>query len=209
MAFWWMEDPAQEPASWTLLAAKWRVRHIGILNLKEFYRMMHDWFVELEYGTFEDKKFAESLMWEERSQQYGRTIWFWWRGKFIPQKSSFHRRALHIECNCVNIQDKEIIREGKKYKVQSGEVNVYCKSILESDYTGAWKKNWLMKNLQEIYWRRMVHRTFQEHRLRVMEDADNLKETVKQFFNLTLWEERPKAFFPPKAITRLGDTARE
>jgi len=133
------------------------------LSLKLLYVMLHEWMIEHEYAPDnKDANFPEEFYYERRSQQEGREMWAYWRNDHVPQNNPFYRRLLNIDIHTARSKQVELVHNGKKLKLDQGELWVSCYAFLEIDWKKQWRKHWLLKNFLTNFWQRIIWRDLED-----------------------------------------------
>ncbi|RMF06099.1 hypothetical protein D6764_03140 [Candidatus Woesearchaeota archaeon] len=176
-------------------------RSQSVFNLKALYQHLHEWAVENEFTPSEkDADFPETLYYDARLPE-GKSLWIWWRLKQVPQGNPFYRKIINLDWHTTKIKDVEIIHNGKKHKMQQGEIVLSCQALLETDYDNQWRNSRIMSFFYESFWKRFFWPNLEKHKEELKADADNLKETIKRYLDIfsSVSQERP--FRPPKGLT--------
>jgi hypothetical protein len=186
-------------------AAQFRVKFKDIFNLKEFYRAMHEW--TLEYGwisvesdglTMEKAPFMdhyETLYLEREHVGGNKEMWWWWRLQKLPVKNSYYKWHMDIDYHILYMLPAEVMREGKKFKVNKGEVEVKIWAYLEFDYNGQWSKHPILRAFNKVFPNRIFKRElYEDHKLELYREIYTLQAYMKRWFKM-------KSFLPYEEIT--------
>ena len=156
------------------LSLNWR----GVFDMDEFYKLVKSW---LDFQGYGDEKttFKESS-YTERIKPNGKQLEVKWVcEKFINDYFSIQ---LSLVILVVGLNEVEINEEGRKIKVNKGEIEVRISSDLIKNRNGKWKKNSLMKRLYENV---LIKDNLNEYRKDAYDKAYALQGEMKRFFNLT------------------------
>ncbi|NQV08939.1 hypothetical protein HQ529_03750 [Candidatus Woesearchaeota archaeon] len=185
-----------------LLVNQWEVKNqTKPFSLKSLYVMMHEWVLEKEYSpSVEDPDFPEISYYESDSQKNGREIWAKWRCFHIPQENPFYKFVMNVDIHGLFIRPVDVMHNGKKFKMDSGELYVSCEAILEVDWEGKWRKNWLLKHFLEVFWKRVFWKNMEKHRKEVYEISMELQTLIKEYLEIRRAIKAPKTYWPATGI---------
>ncbi|MBR9691345.1 hypothetical protein GOV06_01020 [Candidatus Woesearchaeota archaeon] len=182
-------------------AAKFRVKYKDIFNLKEFYRALHEWLVEFGWSSVDSLGNIEGQdHWEtyyiERTETNGmKEMYWWWRLQKLPIINSYYKFHLDLDFHPLGISDTEVMRDGKKFKVHKGEVEVKVYAYIEFDYRGEWSTHPFLKYFNKIFPSRIFRKElYEHHKLELYREAYTLQAYMKKWFKL-------KSFLPYEEIT--------
>jgi hypothetical protein len=193
-------------------AAEMRIRYRKEFHLKNFYRMLHDWFVEEKWVKRIDYEWPEHF-YLLRETQRGNEMWIWWRFKKIPGAgeagtNSYYRYNLDVFWHITGAKDVEVMHQGKKYKTQYADIEFYIKAKIEMDYQHedgkGWRDHALLKHFNDVFHKRLFKPQLQRHKHDLFREAYRLQEVVKLFFGLkTYMPEKEGQEYDP--ATGIGD----
>lgn len=180
-----------------------RVKYKDVFHMKNFYRFIHEWVKEEGYlDEYESDEYIEKLNLDKRSNITGHEIWLWWRTEKKPaQASTYYKYHLWIDYHIVGLEEFEIMYEGKKFKTNRGEVELHLTGFMETDVGGRWKKHWFLRHFERLYYRRIMKKQWDMHRLELIRDTYRLQEAVKGFLELKRFiTEKEDIWHPKKGI---------
>ena len=128
------------------------VTYKDVFSMKFLYTVMHEWLMLNEFVDAKDEpmhQFLEVLYFERRIGV--REMRIWWRAFKRPQGSQYYRYRLRIDFRIINMVDVEVVRNGRKMKVQDGEITIEIHPILELDYQDKWANHPFLKYLDNIF----------------------------------------------------------
>jgi hypothetical protein len=186
----------------TVVVTRFQVRRSqSTFNLKALYQHLHEWAVEHEYSPSDkDADFPETMYYDARLPE-GNSIWIWWRLAHVPQGNPFYRRVINLDWHTTKIQEVEVIHNGKKHKMNKGEIVLSCQAILETDYDDKWKQSKLMAPFYQMFWRRLFWKNIEKHKEELKADVVQLHETTKRYLDLFSQFPEEKSFRPAKGLT--------
>lgn len=183
------------------LVTHWEVKSQKPFGFKDFYSLLHEWILDHDYTpSTRDTDFPEISYYESISQKGGKETWIKWRCNYVPEDNKFYRRILNIDIHGLGMKPMEIVQNNKKYLLDKGEVYISCQAILEIDWTGRWRKNWLLKHFLEIFYKRIVWKSMEKHKQEVHEDSHILNEFVKEYFEIQREGTKP-TYYQKSTIT--------
>ncbi len=168
------------------------------LNFKQFYIMLHEWFLEKEYGSASDPDFPEISYYDARSPEHGREVWIKWRIKYAPQGNKFYRKVFNIDLHGLHMQKVEVVQNNRKYMLEKGEMWFYCQAILEVDYENKWRNNPMLKPFLSTFWKRFIWKDLEKHRKEIYNDAYEVHQFVKNYMEIRKAVPTLKSFWPAK-----------
>ncbi len=180
-----------------LPAFKTRVKYLGMFNSKELYRNTREWLADKGYVKPENIKYLEKYYSEKRSSdpREGTTIWIWWRTKKGEEKSSYYEMHMDIDFHFRFVKDIEVMVEGKKMKVQQGEIEVMLNSYLVLDPDDKWENHWLLKNFHELFYKRIWRKQRESRRGTIIGDCAYIQDKIKEFMEISRFGPKGEAFY--------------
>ena len=182
-------------------AAYFAVKPKDIFNLKEFYKAMREWLNEYGWssvdanGKLEGKDHWETLYLERINLENDSEQWWWWRLQKIPSDNSYYKYHLDIDSHPLYILNTEVMRNGKKFKCQKGEVEVKVWAYIEFDYTGEWSRHPILRLFNKMFPRRIFKREmYEDHKMELYREVSIFQAYIKRWFKL-------KSFLPFEEIT--------
>ncbi len=183
-------------------AAMFRIKFKDIFNIKEFYMALHEWLMEYEWSSVDSEGNVEegADLWEtnyiERIFPGGsKEMYWWWRMQKIPEGNSYYKYHLDINFHPLGISDTEVMRDGKKFKVNKGEVELKVYAYIEFDYKGEWSNHIFLRYFNKIFPNRIFRKDlYSDHKLELYREAYTFQAYVKKWFKL-------KSFLPYEEIT--------
>ena len=189
---------------------EFRIKYKDVFHLKNLYVMIHEYLAEEGFadkdqgsGNQEAHRYAETLYMEKFVQkgihQGGKEMWVWWRTMKSPEGkySGYYRYLLDMDFHAVYMKDEEIIHQGKKMKIQSGEIEFFIRAKIEADYQGKWEKHWLLKHFHKLYYGRLIRYEFEKREKELWREAYRFQAKIKQFLNLRTFVPVSDPFWAP------------
>ncbi|MBI2581255.1 hypothetical protein HYV85_05635 [Candidatus Woesearchaeota archaeon] len=170
--------------------------------MQPLYRATRQWFLENEYVDSQGDRSMDSgmeiLYWIKKGTTMNpneREFRIWWRTQKLPVNvgtagSAFYKHHLDIDWNAIQTVDMEIMRDGKKEKVQFGELRILIKAYIEMpDVSKTPILGWF------DYWfrTRLIKKNIEENRKMLYQDAYRLQGMIKKYLEL-------KSFLPAEEV---------
>ena len=183
---------------------EFRVKYRDVFSLRNLYIMLHELLLEENWRGVDgnsDHEDIETLYSENVYQRGihrgGKELWFWWRAyKSLEGKySGYLRNRLDIDAHLVYLQNVEVVHQGKKMTAQQGEIEMFFRARIESDYNNEWEKHWFLKYIKPIYEKRILHIEIEKREKELWRDAFRIQAKIKQFLQLRTFVPVPEPFF--------------
>lgn len=175
-----------------------RLVYRSTFNMKYFYYLMHEWFVDEGFGTRDDASFPE-VMYIHRDSGKDKEIWWRWRFETTSPTGPLFRWCFDFEGHVLGHKEVEILVGGEKVKADSGELEIFVTPYCYIT-SSKWDKNPLLKAfkpvLRNVVYRKMVDKEKKLYERKLWE----AQEAVKTYLKLeTYLPEHKEAAFYPKA----------
>lgn len=193
-------------------AAETRVRYKEPFHMRNLYILLHDWLVEENWTTRNDMNWEEHFYLKRETPQ-GDEQWIWWRLKKVPGAGEgsagdnpYFRYLLDIFWHMVGIKDIEVMHQGKKYKTNSADLELYLKAKLELDYQHevgkGWRDSMLLGPFHDMFQKRLFKQQILKHKHDLYRETYRFQEVVKSFLGLKTYMPEPEGqrFHPEKGI---------
>ena len=186
---------------------EFRIKFNDVYSLRNLYIMLHELLLEEGWkGQDQDtdhadiETFYSEHVYQKGIHRGGKEIWFWWRAdKFWEGKySGYLRNKLEIDAHIVYLQNVEVIHQGKKFNAQKGEIEIFFRAKIESDWRKehSWENHWFLKHIKPFYEKRILHAEIEKREKELWRDVYKIQAKVKQFLQLKNFLPIPEPFFP-------------
>ncbi len=168
--------------------------------MQPLYRVTRQWLVENDYvdprGDETLESAGEILYHFRRGTSVSpaeKELRIWWRTMKKPvlaYSNKFYKYHIDIDWNVIQMYDIEIMREGKKEKVQQGELRVNIRPYIELPDM---KDIPLLKFFDNWFKTRLLKKNIEENKKMLYQDAYRLQGMIKKYLELktfTAEEER-------------------
>ena len=185
---------------------EFKVKYKDVFHLKNLYVMMHEYLLEeYWYGLtkMKDHSDIETLYLEKFCQKGlhagGKELWIYWRAFKFPEgkPSGYFRYKMEIDFHGVYFRDEDIIHQGKKMKIQFGELEIFFRPKIELDYNNQWEKHWFLKHIHKLYYTRVLRQEMEKREKELWREAYKLQGKVKRHLNLRTFIPVPEPFWHP------------
>ncbi len=187
---------------------EFKVKYSDVFSLRNLYIMMHQLLLEEGWRGMDgdaDHSDIETLysenIYQKGIHRGGKEMWIWWRAqKFWEGKySGYFKNFLDIDMHVVYSQDVEAIHQGKKIRAQKGEIEMFFRPKIESDYGEfKWANHWFLKHIQHLYEHRLIHGEIEKREKELWRDVYRIHAKVKDYLELRNFLPVAPAFFPKK-----------
>ncbi len=170
----------------------YELRHKKLpFDCTKYYELLHEWLMENEFFCLgpdgKTDEYLESYYWEDRSSV--REIWFWWRTKKKTEsKQIWYEMDLNV--HIIAMSKQEVVIDGKKLKLDNGEVITEFKSRLGVDLSGL-QKNFFSRVFYRLFTRRWMKPRVEHHKKELKKKTLDLIETAKKYFDLYRFDKEP------------------
>lgn len=170
--------------------------------MQPLYRVTRQWLIE---NDFQDSKGEESLEGSmEILYHYRRgtsvspnekELRIWWRtvkaGGNTSSVNSYYKHHLDIDWNVIQMYDVEVMREGKKEKVQQGELRIIIRPYivvpeLSKKPILGFFDNWMRT--------RLIKKNLEENKKILYQDAYRLQGMIKKYLELKIFTPEMESF---------------
>src|SRR3989338_175523 len=191
---------------------EFRIKYKDVFSLKNLYIMLHELLIEeglwgfgvnettpgYELHTDIETLYSENIF-QKGIHAGGKELWVWWRSKRGGPAGKYHgyfRDLLDIDWHGAWLQETEVVHQGKKIRVQKGEIELFFRAKIEGDHTGEWEKHRVLKHFQYIYEKRIMHQDIEKREKELWRDVYRIASKVKTWLNLRTYIPVTEQFHP-------------
>ena len=184
---------------------EFRVKYNDVFSLRNLYIMLHEMLLEEGWlgkeGNNTEHEDIETLysenVYQKGIHRGGKELWFWWRALKFPEGkfSGYLINKLDIDAHVVYLQNVEVVHQGKKMNAQKGEIEMFFRARIESDYNGEWEKHWFLKHVKPIYEKRILHTEIEKREKELWRDSYRIQSKIKQYLQLRTFIPVREPFF--------------
>ncbi|MBI2148499.1 hypothetical protein HYU23_02370 [Candidatus Woesearchaeota archaeon] len=154
-----------------------KIKYKGTFDFKLLYKNLRDWFMREKYSDpceKGEKKYSEKI---KPSGKQVEIVWDTSRGEEV----GYFSLQMNVKFFVNNLNEAEVERDGKKIKIDNGEVEMEFSSKLVRNADKKWDENSLMFKLYERY---IIKDKIEQFKIEIYQDTNKLMDEVKNFFNL-------------------------
>ena len=180
------------------MALRIAIPNLGVVYREVFvmqplYRVTRQWLMQNDYRDSTGDETMESageLLYHIRKgtsvSPSEKELRIWWRTRKqpIPEGSLGNKFFVHhidIDWNVIQMYDIEIMREGKKEKVQQGELRIDIRPYIE---TPDMSKAPALKFFDNWFRTRLIKKNLEENKKMLYQDAYRLQGMIKKYLEL-------------------------
>ena len=157
------------------LVSKEYIEHKGLFNFSTVYSFAHSWFRENQYGVNEDK-YAEKVTRNKRK------IDIEW--KAMKRLSDYFKIEYKVVFEVKEMTEVEAEIDGKKEKMNQGEIKITITSSLIMDYQSKWDTSPFNRLMRDIYNKYIIPSRVEEKEDEVRTDLTQFKESLKDLLTM-------------------------
>jgi len=154
-----------------------KVRHVGIFDFKETYRTAYSWFVDNGYDLIEQN-------YTEKITAKGKEIEILWVA--YKKVSDYFRFNIKTGWRILGMNDVEVEQDGKKIKLDKGDIEIKFNGTLEKDYEGRWEDTAFLKFLRGVYDKYIVRARISDYEGKLFGEVDEVLGQMRAFLALTV-----------------------
>ena len=150
-----------------------KVKHKGIFDFKELYRILYEWFKEEGYEV------GESTYKESVGAGGAKQIEIKWVA--FRKVSDYFKFVIKTDWLIMGMTDVEVEIDGVKQKMNKAQLELSIKTILEKDYESRWETNPFMKFMRTLYDRYLIPARIENYEGKLLSEMDEYIAQIKSF----------------------------
>jgi len=155
---------------------KTKIKHNGLFDFKETYRILFEWLVDQGYDVNE-KGYKEVV-------QPGNAKELEIEWEATRKVSDYFRFMLKIKFHPMGMTSVEVDVDGVKQKMNKGQFELEVSSILEKDYEERWTGRPIWKFLRTIYDKYLIKERTEQYEGKLIGEMDEFVGQAKSFLAL-------------------------
>jgi hypothetical protein len=159
----------------TLIGSK--VRHVGLFDFKETYRILFEWFIDQGYD-FNEKSYKEVI-----GAGGAKEIELEW--DCVRKVSDYFRFQIKTSWKIIGMTSVEVEIDGVKQKMNKGDLAITFKTILQKDYDERWSKTPFFNFLRTMYDRYLIKERISQYEMKLITEMEELVAQAKSYLALT------------------------
>lgn len=154
---------------------KARIKHKGIFDFGDYYRILYDMFRGMGYDVEEQK-------YKHKSKPEGDEVEIEWSCyKKVDDYSLFRIWAKTL---VIGLQTVPVPVEGVQVKKNSGDTELELKCFIQTDYTNRWETHPFLKFLKGIYDMYLYRSTFESWKQKITTEMLTVENEIKAYFQM-------------------------
>ncbi len=162
-----------------LIVDQLKFNYSGLFSMPDLYRLIDSWFYEKGWDKWELRNYEIHT---PTGKQIELELKPWIRYKH------YYRHIIHIKFLAKNVKDVEIEKDGKKTKIQHGDIQIIFNAYLQTDYEGAWFSKWLFF-VNILFDKYIFKHYFDRHKGWLIQDTYALRDRIKSYLNAARWKQ--------------------
>jgi len=154
-----------------------KVKHTGIFNFKELYRILFEWLIDKDYDVNE-KTYKEVV-----GGSGAKEIEIEWDAE--RKVTDYFKFNLKVEWHIIGMTNVEVEIDGSKEKMNKGQLEIKFKSVLLKDYRESWTSNPFIKFLRTFYDKYLIKERLEQYEGKLIGDMEEMIAECKSFLALT------------------------
>ena len=156
---------------------KSKVKHTGIFDFKETYRILVEWLLEKGYD-FNEKSYKEVV-----GPGGSREIEIEWEA--VRKVSDYFRNMLKFKWHLIGITKVEVEIDGSKHTMDKGQFELEGQAILQKDYEDRWSNRPTLKFLRTFYDKYLIKERTERFEEKVIIELEEFLGQCKSFLALS------------------------
>jgi len=152
-----------------------KTKHSGFFDFKDTYNFCYEWLTEEGYFV-QEKKYVEKV------KPGGKEIEVEWEAD--RKISDYFKFRIKVRFLILGMKEVEVEQDGKKIKMNKGEMNIFVTAILLKDYENRWENSAIMKFLRGIYDRFIIRERIDKYEEKIFSEADEFIAQIRSFLAL-------------------------
>jgi hypothetical protein len=156
-----------------------RVKYKGTYDAMDWYRKLFDIFVTMGY-TVDETKYREVRSPDGES----RDILLSWEAKKNYKQDSYVQFYIRVDCNLIALKRKEVVVNGEKVKMDSGDNDCYYYGYIILDPKDKWQNSGFLRYLRYLYDRFFYRSKIEFYKNMCYEEMYTITNEIKAYFNM-------------------------
>jgi predicted nucleotidyltransferase len=115
-----------------------------------------------------------------------------------PTGNDYYRYFMDINFMLLGWKQVEQVVDGKKYKGELGELSIFIKPYIETDWGGKWAKHWLLKHIHPFFENRIYKQDMLQREDLLLQQTYRLQGTIKKFLEQKLFISEREILYEPR-----------
>jgi len=154
-----------------------KVKHIGLFDFKETYRILYEWLLDQNYDVNE-KSYKEVI-----GAGGAKEIEIEWEA--VRKVSDYFRFYLKANWHIIGMTSIEVEIDGVKQKMNKGQFELVVKSVLIKDWNDSWTRRPLWQFLRTFYDKYLIKERTEQFEGKLIGEMEEFLNQCKSFLALT------------------------
>jgi len=155
--------------------AEEKITYDGVFAFKDLYNFVYTLLVDNEYGV-------EEKSYKEKTAQGAKEIEIAWDAK--RKVSDYTRYLWKVSWRILGMTSVEVMKDGRKVKMNKGSVEIKIGTFIETDYENRWQSSAFMKFLRGIYDKFVIKKQIDEYKSNLGKEVGDATNQVKSYLVL-------------------------
>ncbi len=156
---------------------KSKIKHSGVFDFKETYRVLFEWLVDQGYDINE-KSYKENI-----GAGGVKELEINWDA--TKKVSDYFQFEIIANWHIIGMSSVEVEIDGAKQKMNKGQFELEIKSVLLKDYEDKWSGKPFVKFLRTVYDKYLIKERIEQYEGKLIGEMDEFVAQCKAFLNLT------------------------
>jgi len=156
---------------------KTRIKHTGIFDFKELYRILYEWFIDKDYD-FNEKNYKEVV-------QPGNAKEIELEWECVRKVSDYFKYHIKAKWHIVGMTTIEVEIDGVKKKMNQGQFELIVECTLIKDYEDRWVTNPFFKTLRTFYDKYIIRESVTQYEGKLIGEMEEFVAQAKSFLALS------------------------
>ena len=152
-----------------------KVNYTGPFDFKNVYNFLYTMLIDTGYQV-------EEKAYKEKSIGGAKEIEIVWQAK--RKISDYFRFQINIGWRILGMKDVEVMKDGKRVKMNEGNPEIKFQAFLERDYENKWEGTALFRFLRGVYDKFVVKKTIEGYEKKLIDEVSDLINQTKAYLVL-------------------------
>ena len=149
-----------------------KIKQTGIFDFKETYRFAYTWLVDNGYDVMEN-------VYSEKVAGGAKEIEIEWVAE--RKVSDYFKFEIKANWRILAMTDVEVEENGKKVKMNKGQVEIKAKGTLIKDWEAKWEGQPIWKFFRGVYDKYIIRARIEQYEGKIFGEADEFLSQIKSF----------------------------
>ncbi|MBW3018721.1 hypothetical protein KY329_00865 [Candidatus Woesearchaeota archaeon] len=168
--------------------AAWVVNFKDVFDMKLLYLLAHEWLVDEGWAPRLDQEFPEIYYLHREVAGFGTENWIRWRCCKTPEGSKggqpLFQFEMDTEFHVLGLQKTEMVMNGKKVKLDKGEVEIRINAGLVYDKSGFMEKSLLTRPFKKMWYKRVFKDRWISLKKELYHDSYRYREALNTYLQI-------------------------